>query len=96
MSEVYIADNHHNDAYISRTNSTALEDINNDQKIMLDTIIGIFGAIIVIEFLVFSYYFRESIKKICCARPIRKFDGMIQLGEITHKVKKEEEELLED
>ena len=95
MSEVYIADNHHNDAHISRTNSTALEDINNENKIMLDTIIGIFGALIVIEFLVFIYYFRESIKKFCCARPIRKFDGMIQLGELSHKTEKEEE-LLED
>ena len=96
MSEVYIADNQHNDAHISRTNYTALEDMNNENKIMLDTIIGIFGAIIVIEFLVFIYYFRESIKKFCCARPIRKFDGMVQLGEITHNVKKDKEELLED
>tara|TARA_B110000008_G_scaffold31160_1_gene27931 strand:- start:451 stop:738 length:288 start_codon:yes stop_codon:yes gene_type:complete len=95
MSEVYIADNHHNDAHISRTNYTALEDMNNENKIMLDTIIGIFGAIIAIQLLVFSYYFRESIKKFCCARPIRKFDGMVQLGEITHTVEKEEE-LLEN
>ena len=96
MSEVYIADNHHNDAHISTTNSTALEEMNNENKIMLDTIIGIFGAIIVIQFLVFSYYFRESIKNFCCARPIRKFDGMLQLGELSHKIEKEEKELLEN
>ena len=95
MSEVYIHD-HPNDAHISKTNYSEFEDMNNDRKIMLDTIIGIFGAIIIIEFILFCWYFKESIKKYCCARPIRKFDGMIQLGELSHKTKKEEKELLED
>ena len=92
MSEHYPESNHH----INDVNYTALENTNNENEIILDTIIAIFGAIIGIQLLVFSYYFRVIIRNFCCKRHIRNFDGMVQLGEITHTVEKEEEELLED
>lgn len=95
MSEVYI-DNQPNNAHVSKANYSEFEDMNNDRKIMLDAIIGIFGGIICIQLLFTCYVFRITIKKLCCARPIRKFNGMIQLGELSHKEEKEEKELLED
>ena len=88
MSEHYTENNRH----IDNVNYTALENMNNENKIILDTIIAIFGAIIVIQFIIFCYISREIIKNLCCKRHIRNFDGMVQLGEITHTVKKEEEE----
>ena len=94
MSEVYVDQTY--EANADSTNYSKFHDMQTQQKLMLDAIIGIFGAIIVIQFLVFSYYFRESIKNFCCARPIRKFDGMLQLGELSHKIEKEEKELLEN
>ena len=89
MSEHYTKTNHHTN---TDGNYTAFEDINNENKIILDSIIAIFGAIIIIQSIIFGYFFREIIIKICCKRPIRKFDGMVQLGEISHSMEKEEKE----
>ena len=95
MSEVYV----NNEAYeadASKANNSDFEQMHNEQKLMLDTIIGIFGGIICIQLLFTCYVFRITIKRFCCGRPIRKFNGMIQLGELSHKTKKEEEELLQE
>lgn len=92
MSEVYIEPTYQSN---SGTNYSKFKEMHEQQTLMFDVIIGIFGAIIGLQLLFTCYILRISIHKFCCARPIRKFDGMIQLGELSHKTEKEEE-LLED
>ena len=94
MSEVYVEQTYQANA--DSSNYSNFEQMHSQQKLMLDAIIGIFGGIICIQLLFTCYVFRITIKKLCCGRPIRKFNGMIQLGELSHEIKKEEKELLED
>lgn len=71
-----------------RSNDYNYSDMNteleNQNKIILDVLIGIFGGLIIINMLILIYYFRETIKTIC-NRPLRKTGGMIKLGEMTHE-----------
>ena len=71
-----------------RSNDYNYSDMNteleNQNKIILDVLIGIFGGLIIINMLILIYYFRETIKTIC-NRPLRKIGKMIKLGEMTHE-----------
>ncbi len=78
-----------------RSNDYNYSDMNteleNQNKIILDVLIGIFGGLIIINMLILIYYFRETIKTIC-NRPLRKTGGMIKLGEMTHETTEKIEE----
>tara|TARA_X000001036_G_scaffold43665_1_gene34935 strand:- start:50 stop:340 length:291 start_codon:yes stop_codon:yes gene_type:complete len=67
------------------------DDLENQNKIILDVLIGIFGGLIIINMLILIYYFRETIKSIC-NRPLRKTGGMIKLGEMSHEIESFDEE----
>lgn len=83
MSEVYVEHNHY--AH-SNTNYSGLSDgLTESNRVMLDWIIGIFGAIIGIELLLFILYFKEAIKQFCCRRALRKSGKMVILGELNSK-----------
>lgn len=85
MSEVYV-DNHHSHVGVhSNTNYSRLNEIEESHRIMLEWIIGIFGAIIGIELLLIIVYTREAIKKCCCRRALRKSGKMVILGELNSK-----------
>ena len=82
MSDVYVESQIHENNH----NYTMMNDeINNNNKLLLDTIIGIFGGIILLNLLIAIYHFRESIKSLC-NRPIRKQGKMVLLGEMSHKI----------
>ena len=85
---------HHDQDY--RSNNYNYSDMNteleNQKKIILDVLIGIFGGLIIINMLILIYYFRETIKSIC-NRPLRKQGKMIKLGEMTHKIDNTNEEI---
>jgi hypothetical protein len=66
-------------------------DLENQNKVILDTLIGIFGGLILIYMLILIYYFRETIKTIC-NRPLRKTGDMIKLGELSHEIEIIDEE----
>ena len=78
-----------------RSNDYNYSDMNteleNQNKIILDVLIGIFGGLIIINMLILIYYFRETIKTIC-NRPLRKTGGMIKLGEMSHETTENIEE----
>lgn len=82
MSDIYVDSQFHknNHNYTMMNNQ-----INNKNKLLLDTIIGIFGGIIMLNLLIAIYHFRESIKSIC-NRPLRKKGKMVLLGEMSHKI----------
>ena len=87
MSEI----NNDHQYYLHHNNYSNLEiDIYNENKVLLDSLIGIFGGIIIIYLLVLIYYFRESIKTLC-NRPLRRQKFMIQLGELKHNMDDENE-----
>ena len=88
MSEVYI-EHHH---YEERGNYSGIHGgLDESNRIMLEWIIGIFGAIIGIELLLFILYFKEAIKKYCCRRALRKNGKMLILVELNSKEKKQNE-----
>ena len=79
-----------------RSNNYNYSDMNtgfeNQNKIILDVLIGIFGGLILINMLILIYYFRETIKTIC-NRPLRKTGKMIKLGELHHEIEIFDEEI---
>ena len=85
---------HHDQDY--RSNNYNYSDMNteleNQNKIILDVLIGIFGGLILINMLILIYYFRETIKSIC-NRPLRKTGEMIKLGEMRHEIEQSNEEI---
>ena len=84
---------HHDQDY--RSNNHNYSDMNTDfenqNKIILDVLIGIFGGLIIINMLILIYYFIETIKSIC-NRPLRKTGKMIKLGEMSHETTENIEE----
>ena len=85
MSEVYV-DNYHSHVGVdSNTNYSRFNEIEESHRIMLDWIIGIFGAIIGIELILIIMYTKETIKKYCCRRALRKSGKMVILGELNSK-----------
>ena len=84
MSESYISDNHY---YAhSNTNYSGLTELNKTNKLILEWLLGIFGAIIGIHLLVFIIYFKATIKQFCCRRVIRKSGEMVILGELNTSI----------
>ena len=85
---------HHDQDYRSHNHnySDMNTELENQNKIILDVLIGIFGGLIIINMLVLIYYFRETIKSIC-NRPLRKTGGMIKLGEMRHEIDNSDEEI---
>jgi hypothetical protein len=85
---------HHDQDYRSHNNNYSDMNIvlENQNKIILDTLIGIFGGLIIITMLILIYYFRETIKTIC-NRPLRKTGKMIKLGELHHEIEISDEEI---
>ena len=85
---------HHDQDYRSNNHnySDMNTDLENQNKIILDVLIGIFGGLIIINMLVLIYYFRETIKSIC-NRPLRKTGGLIKLGEMRHEIEQSNEEI---
>ena len=84
----------HDQDYRSHNNNYSdmnTDDLENQNKIILDVLIGIFGGLIIINMLILIYYFRETIKSIC-NRPLRKTGGMIKLGEMSHEIESFDEE----
>ena len=79
-----------------RSNDYNYSDMNtgfeNQNKIILDVLIGIFGGLILINMLIIIYYFRKTIKSIC-NRPLRKTGGMVKLGEMIHEIEQSNEEI---
>ena len=93
MSEIYVEGVYQSN---TETNHSNFEEMHNQQTLMLDAIIGIFGGIICIQLLFTCYVFRITIKRLCCARIIRKSGKMVEIGEMSHKTEnKDTEELLE-
>lgn len=93
MSEVYIEPTYQR----NNANYSKLEDIQEQQTLMLDAIIGIFGAIIGIQLIFICYVFRMTINKLCCGRIIRKSGKMVQIGKMSHKIEnKDTEDLIEN
>ena len=84
MSEIYV-NGHHSHVGVHSTNYSRLNEIEESNRIMLEWIIGIFGAIIGIELLVIIIYTKETIKKFCCNRALRKSGKMVILGELNSK-----------
>jgi hypothetical protein len=81
MSDQYVESH-----FYENNNYTKLNDnMNTHNKLLLDTIIGIFGGIILLNLLIAIYHFRESIKSLC-NRPIRKQGKMVLLGEMSHNI----------
>lgn len=86
MSEVYVNGHHSHVGVHSSANYSSLGDaFDESTRIMLEWIIGIFGAIIGIELLIIIIYTKETIKKNCCKRAIRKRGKMVILGELNSK-----------
>ena len=86
MSEIYVNDHHSHVGVHSNANYSSLGDaLDESTRIMLEWIIGIFGAIIGIELLIIIIYTKETIKKNCCKRAIRKRGKMVILGELNSK-----------
>jgi len=85
MSEIYVNDHHSHVGVHSNRNYSRLNEIEESNRIMLEWIIGIFGAIIGIELLVIIIYTKETIKKFCCNRALRKSGKMVILGELNSK-----------
>tara|TARA_B110000444_G_scaffold256882_1_gene294180 strand:+ start:139 stop:423 length:285 start_codon:yes stop_codon:yes gene_type:complete len=93
MSEVYIEPTYQSN---SGTNYSKFKEMREQQTLMFDVIIGIFGAIICLQLLFTCYVFRITINKFCCGRIIRKSGKMIEIGEMSHKIKDEDtEDLIE-
>ena len=83
MSEVYVNGHNSHVGVHSNANYSSLGDaLDESTRIMLEWIIGIFGAIIGIELLIIIIYTKETIKKNCCKRAIRKSGKMVILGEL--------------
>lgn len=82
MSEHYVESQfHENNHNYSKLN----DNIHQDNKLILDVLIGIFGGLIFINLLIVVYHFREFIKSLC-NRPIRKQNKMVLLGEMSHNI----------
>ena len=85
MSEVYVESQIHENNH----NYTMMNDEinNNNNKLLLDTIIGIFGGIILLNLLlILSYLYNTVSIKSLCNRPIRKQGKLVLLGEMSHKI----------
>ena len=90
MSEVYVEQTYQANA--DSTNYSKFDDMQKQQTLMLDAIIGIFGAIICLQLLFTCYVFRITIKKLCCGRFIRKSGKMVEIGKMSHTMKNEDKE----
>jgi len=90
MSEVYIEPTYQG----NNANYSKFQEMHEQQTLMFDVIIGIFGGIIGLQLLFTCYILRTVIHKFCCGRPVRKYGGIVQIGEMSHKIENNNKENL--